>query len=103
MTSVVHTVAALAGGRMNMLVTDGGRMTATTWGDSLYIVTGEEHGSLGAGSRAVASEPFDEDPAWRPVPDRCVVEAGPEGIHVVPMERVNEPSEREPDEQGGVA
>jgi glutamine amidotransferase len=71
-----------SGGRMNMLLTDGIRMTATTWGDSLFVAP---DGAMGAGSRIIASEPFDDDPGWQQVPDRSVVEAGPEGFHVVPM------------------
>jgi gamma-glutamyl hercynylcysteine S-oxide hydrolase len=84
--SVLHTVAAIAGGRMNLVMTDGRRIAATTWGDSLYVCEG---GSLGAGTRVVASEPFDDDSPWRPVPDRSLVEAGPDGICVVPIEAVH--------------
>ena len=85
LTSVIHTVAEVAGGRMNLVLTDGHRIAATTWGASLHVCAG---GFLGAGARLVASEPFDDDPAWRSVPDRSVVEASPEGIHVVPIEAV---------------
>jgi hypothetical protein len=89
LTSVIHTVAGVAGGRMNLVLTDGHRFAATTWGDSLFVCEG---GSLGAGARIVASEPFDDDPAWRPVPDRSVVEAGPEGIRVVAIEGMEHPA-----------
>lgn len=81
------------GGRMNMMVTDGTRLTATTWGDTLYVVS---DGAMGPGSRVVASEPFDDGLEWREVPDRSVVEAGPEGIRIVPMTAMDEPaSDRE--------
>jgi glutamine amidotransferase len=91
LTSVIRTVAGVAGGRMNLVLTDGRRIAATTWGDSLFVCEG---GSLGAGARVVASEPFDDDPAWRTVPDRSVVEAGPEGIRVVPIEETERPARR---------
>ncbi|HEY8200108.1 MAG TPA: ergothioneine biosynthesis protein EgtC [Actinomycetota bacterium] len=91
MVSVIDTVEELSGGRMNMVLTDGTRVTATSWGDSLYTL---QHGPPGAETRIIASEPFDDTPAWRPVPDRSVVEAGPEGIQVVPMERVRDHTEQ---------
>jgi glutamine amidotransferase len=86
LASVIHTVEGIAGGRMNLVVTDGRRIAATAWGDSLHVC---EDGPAGAGARVVASEPFDDHPAWRSVPDRSVVEAGPEGVHVVPIETVH--------------
>jgi gamma-glutamyl hercynylcysteine S-oxide hydrolase len=89
--SVIRIVARVAGGRMNLVLIDGHRITGTAWGDSLYVCEG---GALGAGARVVASEPFDDDPAWRPVPDRSVVEAGPEGIRIVPIEAVNDEAAR---------
>ena len=72
---------------MNLLLTDGTRLTATAWGDTLYVAS---DGAMGAGSRVIASEPFDEGPEWQEVPDRSVVEAGPEGINVVPIASVGD-------------
>lgn len=54
------------GARLNLLLTDGGQLLATTWGDTLCTRQTED-GVL------VASEPFDDDPAWTDVPDRCLV------------------------------
>jgi glutamine amidotransferase len=54
--------------RLSMLLTDGERILATTWGDPLsYLV--EPDGV------AVASEPYDDDPRWVDVPDHRMVEA----------------------------
>src|SRR6478736_4048865 len=51
---------------LNVLVTDGRRMLATTWGDSLsYRI--ERAGVV------VASEPIDDEPGWVDVPDRRLV------------------------------
>lgn len=73
---VVATVTAATPGRLNLFLTDGARLAATTWGDTLWYRDGTD-GVL------VASEPDDEadgagSPAWTEVPDRTllVVEHG---------------------------
>ncbi len=54
--------------RLSLLLTDGERILATTWGDPLsYLV--ETDGVV------VASEPYDDDPRWVDVPDHRLVEA----------------------------
>ena len=53
--------------RLNILAADGSRLLATTWGDTLSVL----HGDDGV---VLASEPFDDDPAWQDVPDRHLVE-----------------------------
>jgi gamma-glutamyl hercynylcysteine S-oxide hydrolase len=82
LTSVIHTVGAVSGGRMNLVLTDGRRIAATAYGDSLYVCNG---GSLGPGTTVVASEPFDDHPAWETVPEGSVVEAADGRVTVVPM------------------
>ncbi len=66
--------------RLNLLATDGRRVLATTWGDTLAVLaTGE--------GVAVASEPYDDDPRWVDVPDRHLVEVPAGGIPAVtPLE-----------------
>jgi glutamine amidotransferase len=70
----VTPVAALTGlitavpGRLNVLLTNGQSIWATACGDSLTY-------RMWAGGMVVASEPFDDDPAWRCVPDRSLVVA----------------------------
>ena len=53
--------------RLNVLLTNGERVLATTWGDTLSTRR-TETGVL------VASEPFDDDASWDDVPDRCLVD-----------------------------
>lgn len=64
---------------LNLLLTDGARILAVTWGDSLsYLV--EPDGVV------VASEPWDDDPRWADVPDRHLLEAGPDGLTLTELE-----------------
>jgi gamma-glutamyl hercynylcysteine S-oxide hydrolase len=48
--------------RLNVLVTDGERILATRWNDTLCVLRS-------AAGIVVASEPFDDDPGWQDVPD----------------------------------
>lgn len=54
-------------GRLNLLLTDGARVLATTWGDTLSVRRSDA-GVL------VASEPLDDDPSWTDVRDRCLLD-----------------------------
>ncbi len=65
--SVVETVTGTTGGRLNMVLTDGRRVAATACGDSLYV-------REDAPGFVVASEPYDDEPGWREVPDGSVVD-----------------------------
>ncbi|GAA1756486.1 ergothioneine biosynthesis protein EgtC [Luedemannella helvata] len=60
--TVVEVVAAAAGSRLNLLLTDGVRVAATTLGHALSVRARPD-------SVLVSSEPLDDDPAWRTVPD----------------------------------
>ncbi|MGY1824216.1 ergothioneine biosynthesis protein EgtC [Geodermatophilus sp. SYSU D00079] len=78
-TTVREVAAADPGARLNLLAADGTRLLATTWGDTLSaLVTAE--------GTALASEPWDDDPAWTDVPDRCLVEATPDGLTLTPLD-----------------
>ena len=64
---------------LNLLLTDGSRIVAVTWGDSLsYLV--EPDGVV------VASEPWDDDPRWVDVPDRQLLGVTPAGVTVTELE-----------------
>jgi glutamine amidotransferase len=65
--------------RLNLLAADGGRLLATTWGDTLSVLTTPD-------GTALASEPWDDDPAWADVPDRHLVEVTPDGVSLTPLE-----------------
>ncbi|MFC0529405.1 ergothioneine biosynthesis protein EgtC [Phytohabitans kaempferiae] len=121
--TVAEVTAAAPDSRLNLLLTDGHRIYATTAGHSLWIrpaetvptrhtaeaqpgagfartAVGEAQPGAGsaraasggareaqpasgggrhgaAGFVVVASEPFDDDPTWQPVPDRRLVVADP--------------------------
>ncbi|NAZ88457.1 ergothioneine biosynthesis protein EgtC [Kineococcus indalonis] len=71
--------AADPGARLNVLLTDGERVLATAWGDTLSVLRTPE-------GVALASEPFDDDPRWCDVPDRTLVTATPDGVALTPLE-----------------
>ena len=71
--------AADPAARLNLLAADGTRLLATTWGDTLSVLT------TGEGT-ALASEPWDDDPRWTDVPDRTLVEVTPDGLTQTPLE-----------------
>lgn len=64
--------------RLNLLVTDGTRVLATTWGDTTSVLVRDD-------GVVVASEPYDDDPGWRDVPDRHLVEVSPDGLTVTAL------------------
>ncbi|XVQ84158.1 ergothioneine biosynthesis protein EgtC [Microbispora siamensis] len=64
--------------RLNLLVTGGSHLAAVAWGDTLF--THLEEGVL------VASEPLDDRPGWRTVPDRSLLLASPDGVSVTPID-----------------
>jgi glutamine amidotransferase len=68
LSEVVTDVASRTPARLNLLLTDGSGIAATTWGDTLWYRTGPA-----AGAVTVASEPHDDDPAWTEVPDRSLL------------------------------
>lgn len=70
LAAVVAAITALAPGRYNLLASDGTSLAATAWGDSLFV-------REDADAVQIASEPLDDAPGWRQVPDRSLVTAGP--------------------------
>jgi glutamine amidotransferase len=77
-------VAGLAkrdpGARLNLLLTDGRRILATRWGDTLSVLRADD-------GVAVASEPYDDDPRWADVPSRHLVEVTADAVTVTDLER----------------
>jgi glutamine amidotransferase len=65
--------------RLSLLLTDGERILATTWGDPLSYL--EETDGV-----VVASEPYDDDPRWVDVPDGRLVEATRSSVNVTDLE-----------------
>ncbi|MEV5963907.1 ergothioneine biosynthesis protein EgtC [Kribbella sp. NPDC051952] len=77
--AVVHEVEAAApGSRLNVLLTDGEQLVATSWTHSLRVRrTGD--------SITVSSEQFGADD-WEDVPDRSLLVATATTLHITPME-----------------
>jgi glutamine amidotransferase len=65
---VRFTLDLSPGSRLNLLLTDGVTVIATACGDTLF--THRDDASV-----VVASEPFDDSPAWQPAPDGSLVVA----------------------------
>jgi gamma-glutamyl hercynylcysteine S-oxide hydrolase len=76
--NTVRLAAATAGGRLNLLLTDGRSIAATTWGDTLCW-------RADADGVVVASEPYDDEPGWVDVPDRSLLVATPDGVDTTPL------------------
>lgn len=77
--TVLGVASAAPGSRLNLLLTDGTSIVATAWGDTLWYLTGP-------GPRTVvASEPYDDDPRWREVPDRTLLTASRADLLLTPL------------------
>jgi gamma-glutamyl hercynylcysteine S-oxide hydrolase len=77
-STVLEVAAADPAARLNLLAADGSRLLATTWGDTLSVLVTPD-------GTALASEPWDDDPAWADVPDRSLVAVTPDGLTVKPL------------------
>ncbi len=78
LAAVVATATAVAPARLNLLLTDGHQVTATARGDSLFVLERVD-------AVVVASEPYDDDPAWCRVPEGSMVQARPGWVSTVPL------------------
>ena len=76
--TVLAVEAAAPGSRLNLLLTDGATVWATTWTHALSV-------RAGPGAVTVASEPTDDGPGWAPVPDRHLVVADPQRCAIRPL------------------
>jgi glutamine amidotransferase len=65
--------------RLNLLAVNGSRILATTWGDTLSYLVADT-------GVVVASEPYDDDPAWVDVPDRHLVDVSNNAVSVTPLQ-----------------
>ncbi len=79
---VTADVLARAEGRLNLLLSDGVRITATAHGNSLFTLV---DAGLARGGALVASEPLDDDPAWVVVSDGSLVDAAIGELNVLPL------------------
>ncbi|WP_199510643.1 ergothioneine biosynthesis protein EgtC [Nucisporomicrobium flavum] len=71
---------AAPGSRLNLLLTDGRQIVATTAGHALSV-------RAAPGAVLVSSEPLDDDAAWQAVPDRHLLVATPSTLTITPLGR----------------
>jgi len=64
---VTHFAKRDPGARLNLLLTDGTRLLATRWNDTLSVLRDDD-------GIVLASEPYDDDPRWEDIPDQHLVE-----------------------------
>jgi glutamine amidotransferase len=76
--TVTEVAAADPNARLNILAANGSRLVATTWGDTLSVLRVDD-------GVVLASEPFDDDPAWKDVPDRHLVEVSGGDVTLTPL------------------
>jgi gamma-glutamyl hercynylcysteine S-oxide hydrolase len=76
--TVAETERAAPGSRLNLLLTDGVSIVASAAGHALSV----RHDARGV---LVSSEPLDDDPAWRAVPDRTLLVADTAGLTLTPL------------------
>jgi glutamine amidotransferase len=82
LASVIAAAAEQGESFLNLILSDGHTMWATTWGNSLFLLQGA---GLATGGVLVASEPLDDDAGWAPVPERSLVRASCTAVDVSPL------------------
>jgi glutamine amidotransferase len=75
---VAEVLRAAPGSRLNLLLTDGTALAATAVGHSLSYLSEPSQVT-------VASEPLDDRPAWRPVPDGTLLTATATDLALTPL------------------
>jgi len=76
--TIVEVAEGDPNARLNIVAANGSRLLATTWGDTLSVLRRDD-------GTVVASEPYDDDPAWQEVPDRHLVEVVDTRVHLTPL------------------
>ncbi|WP_020116955.1 ergothioneine biosynthesis protein EgtC [Streptomyces canus] len=77
--TVLEVAEAAPDSRLNLLLTNGESIAATAWGDTLWYLRRPGTGTV------VASEPYDDDPHWREVPDRTLLTASRTEVLLTPL------------------
>jgi glutamine amidotransferase len=67
------------GARLNLLLTDGSRILATRWHDTLSVLRTDT-------GVVVASEPYDDDPRWADIPDHHLVDVRDGEVTITDLE-----------------
>ena len=84
---VIDTLAAAPGSRLNLLLCDGEQIVATAVDHALSVHEADD------GAVTVASEPLDDDPSWRPVPDHSLLIARAGAVSVRPLASLTSPTD----------
>ncbi|MGW7269160.1 ergothioneine biosynthesis protein EgtC [Streptomyces sp. NPDC054864] len=77
--TVAEVAEAAPGSRLNLLLTNGETIAATAWGDTLWYLSEPGRRTV------VASEPYDDDPHWRQVPDHTLLAASRTDVLLTPL------------------
>lgn len=76
--TIVEVAAADPISRLNILASNGSELLATTCGDTLWVLQADD-------GVVLASEPYDDNPDWRELPDCHLVRADSAGIELTPL------------------
>jgi len=76
--TIVEVASADPNARLNILAANGSRLLATTWGDTLSVLRLDD-------GVVLASEPYDDNPAWQEIPDRHLVAVEGSRIELIPL------------------
>ncbi|WNO70960.1 MULTISPECIES: ergothioneine biosynthesis protein EgtC [unclassified Streptomyces] len=77
--TIYEAAGAAPDSRLNFLLTDGETIAASAWGDTLWYLAEPGRRTV------VASEPYDDDPHWREVPDRTLLAATRTDVLLTPL------------------
>lgn len=80
----VPVLAEPAEARLNLLAADGTALAATTYGDSLFVRDDRDDG----GAAVLASEPYDDAPTWRRLPDRSLISVDTAGVTITRLKEI---------------
>jgi glutamine amidotransferase len=78
--TIIEVGAADPMARLNIIAANGSRLVATAWGDTLFLLRRDD-------GVVLASEPYDDDPDWRDVPDRHLVEISGDRVNLTALNR----------------
>jgi glutamine amidotransferase len=76
--TIVAVAAADPNARLNILAANGSQLRATTWGDTLSVLRQDD-------GVVLASEPYDDNPAWQEIPDRHLVVVEGSRVDLIPL------------------
>jgi glutamine amidotransferase len=76
--TIVEVAAADPNARLNILAANGSQLRATTWGDTLSVLRQDD-------GVVLASEPYDDNPAWQEIPDRHLVVVEDSRVDLIPL------------------